>query len=191
MCRWVLLTVTGIAVFIACMALADEAAGSKAPTFERADAETIRMHVRQILSEPDFAPRKTFWQWLSGKFSKWEKPDLHVGSGVATIIRSIVIIWALLTLVAILIHAIWTLRVLIWPGAIRRSDPGKPGSEAVTITSFDELYKMAQALAEKEAFYDAISVLMVAMLRLLDSIGTLHFHESKTNGDYVREYPSG
>ena len=50
---------------------------------------------------------------------------------------------------------------------------------------------MAQTLAEKGAFFEAISVMMVALIRLLDSIGVVRFHESKTNGDYVREYPSG
>jgi hypothetical protein len=190
-CGWVLLAMAGIATFAPRACFADEKALPVAWSFERADVDTIRMHTRQILSEPHLAPRKTFWQWLEEKFSKWEKPDLHMGSGWGKLIQSVFVIWAVLTLVAILIHVIWTACVLIWPGALRRNVTAAPGAEAIKITSFEELYKLAQALAEKEAFYEAVSMMMVAMIRLLDSIGIVHFHESKTNGDYLREYPSG
>lgn len=189
-CGWVLLAIAGITTFATRPCRADEIIQSETWQFERADVDTIRMHTRQILSEPNLAPRETFWQWLKEKFSKWEKPDLHMGSGWATLIWSVLVIWAVLTLVAILIHAIWTIRVLIWPGALRRNATGAQSSGTVKVTSFEELSGMARALAEKGAFFEAISVMMVAMLRLLDSIGIVHFHESKTNGDYVREYPS-
>ena len=190
-CGWLLLAIAGITAFVAPACRAEESAVPEAWQFERADANAIRLYTRQILSEPNLAPRKTFWQWLKEKFSKWEKPDLQVGSGWGKLLWSVLVIWAVLTLVAILVHAIWTVRVLIWPSALRRNATGAPSSETVPIISFEELYKTAQALAEKEAFYEAISMMMVAMLRLLDSIGIVHFHESKTNGDYVREYPSG
>ena len=35
--------------------------------FERSGADTIRTEVRSILSEPRFAPRRTFMQWLADK----------------------------------------------------------------------------------------------------------------------------
>ncbi len=37
--------------------------------------------------------------------------------------------------------------------------------------------------------FAAIGVLLVALLRRLDALKVLHFHKSKTNGEYVREYP--
>jgi hypothetical protein len=188
-CGWVLLAIAGITAFATHSCRADKIIRPEAWQFERADVDTIRMHTRQILSEPDLAPRKTFWQWLTEKFSKWDKPDLRVGSGWSKLIWSIFVVWAILTLVAILIHALWTVRVLIWPGGPHDNATVAPGSESVKITSFEELYEMARTLAEKEAFCEAISVMMVAMLRLLDSIGIVRFHESKTNGDYIREYP--
>jgi Domain of unknown function (DUF4129) len=190
-CGWVLLSVAGIAAFAVRPGRADETARPEARQFERADADTIRMYTRQILSEPDLVPRKTFWQWLQEKFSRWEKPNWHVGSRWATLIWRIFVIWAVLTLLAILIHAVWTIRLLIWPSAVRSHAPSAPGSGPAKITSFDELYKTAQAMAARGAFCEAISMMTIALLHLLDSIGIVRFHESKTNGDYVGEYPSG
>ncbi|NQT20660.1 MAG: DUF4129 domain-containing protein, partial [Planctomycetes bacterium] len=34
-----------------------------------------------------------------------------------------------------------------------------------------------------------IGLMMVALLRWLERADVLRFHQSKTNGDYVREYP--
>jgi hypothetical protein len=48
-----------------------------------------------------------------------------------------------------------------------------------------------QWLADHNLFRQAISVMMLVLLRGLDRAGTLRFHRSKTNGDYVGEYPAG
>jgi hypothetical protein len=148
------------------------------------------MHTRQILSEPDMAPRKSFWQWLWAKFSRWEKPDISLGPRLAKVILWVVIIWCVLTLLAILAHLIWTLILFVRPDVSRQKVTGGPGSEHVKSMSFDELYERARKLAEKGAFTEAMSFMIVALLRLLDSLGTIRFHESKTNGEYIREYPA-
>lgn len=189
-CRLLLLIITGIISFSPRLSRADEIAIEGISQFDRADVETIKMHTGQILSEPALASRKTFWQWLGDKFSRWKRPNLDLGSGWATFIRSVILIWCVLALLAILAHLIWTIRLLVWPNRHRQNAITGSSSIAVKITSFEELYKMAQELAEKGAFAEAISLLILALLRLLDSVGTIRFHESKTNGDYVREYPS-
>jgi hypothetical protein len=190
-CRWALLIIAGMVSFSSPLSRADEITLPAVWQYDRADIETIKMHTRQILSEPALAPRTTFWQWLWEKFSRWEKPDFHLGSDWAKLIWSVTFIWCVLALLAILTHLIWTIYLLIWPNRRRRNRTAGPGVEPVKSTSFDDLYRTAQALAEKGAFSEAIGVMMVALLRLLDSAGIVRFHESKTNGDYVREYPSG
>ena len=189
-CRLLLLIIAGIVSFSPRMSRADEVARREISQFDRADVDTIKMHTRQILSEPDLAVSKTFWQWLAGKFSKWKRPQINLRSGWAKLIVWILFIWCVLTLVAILAHLIWTVGLLVWPNTHRQNVISGSGSERVRSMSFEELYERARELAEKGAFAEAISFMIVAMLRLLDSVGTIRFHESKTNGDYVREYPS-
>jgi hypothetical protein len=182
--------IAGIVSFSPHLSRGDEAGPGGTSQFDRAEVETIRMHTRQILSDPDLAARTTFWQWLGGKFSKWEKPDFKLGSGWTKFILWVLIIWCVLTLLAILAHLIWTVRLLVWPNSHRQNTMGGSSHEPLKNMSLEELYKRVQKLAEKGAFAEAISVMIVALLRLLDSVGTIRFHESKTNGDYVREYPS-
>ena len=189
-CRLLLLIIAGIVSLSPRVSRADEVAGREISQFDRADVDTIKMHTRQILSEPDLAARKTFWQWLGGKLPKGRLPSLNLRSGWAKFIVWILLIWCVLTLVAILAHLIWTVGLLVWPNTRRQDVMSGSGSERVRSMSFEELYERARELAEKGAFAEAISFMIAALLRLLDSVGTIRFHESKTNGDYVREYPS-
>jgi hypothetical protein len=189
-CKLLLLITAGILSALSSLSRADETAIIRTSPFERADVETIKMHTRQILSEPALASRKTFQQWLLEKFSKWKRPEFDLGSGWATLIWSVILIWCILTLSAILVHLIWTIRLYIRPNSHRKKTASGAGSKQVRITSFEELYIIAKELADKGAFSEAISAMLAGLLRLLDSLGTLCFHESKTNGDYIREYPS-
>jgi len=188
--RLLLLIIAGIISFSPHFSRADEVAHAETFQFDRADIDTIKMHTRQILSEPDLAARKTFWQWLWGKFSKWEKPDIPWAPGFAKIVLWILLIWCVLTLVAILAHLIWTVALFVRPNSHRQQVTAGSDSGRVKSMSFEELYERARALAENGAFVEAMSFMILALLRLLDSVGTLRFHESKTNGDYIREYPS-
>ncbi|UCE47661.1 MAG: DUF4129 domain-containing protein, partial [Phycisphaerales bacterium] len=110
--------------------------------------------------------------------------------GLAKCVLWILLIWCVLTLVAILAHLIWTVALFVRPSTHRQKVTGGSGPERVRSMSFEELYERARELAEKRAFAEAVSFMILALLRLLDSVGIIRFHESKTNGDYVREYPS-
>lgn len=169
---------------------ADEFAAERATRFDRVDAETIKMHTRQILSEPALASRTTPWQWFRERLGRWRGPHLELGSGWATFAWYVILIWCILTLLAIFVHLIWTIRLVIWPNARGQNATAGPGSEPVETISFEELCKIARELAEKGAFCEAISTMILGLLCWLDSTGTIRFHRSKTNGDYVREYPS-
>lgn len=186
----VVLILAGVVFSLPVLLQADVVEQPGSSQFDRVDVETIKIQTNQILSEPSFSPRKTFWQWFSEKFSRWKGPRFDFGPGWSTFILSIIIIWCVLTLIAILIHLIWTLHLLIWPNRNSFVSMEGAGSESVKVTSFEELFKIARELAKKEAFREAISILIVALLRWLDFRGIVRFHESKTNGDYAREYPS-
>lgn len=188
--RFLLLLITGILFSPSEVLQAYEVKQQRTSQLNRADAETIKLLTHQILSEKDFAPRKTFWQWLEEKLFKLKGPKFNLGQGWTTIICWIIIIWCILTLIAILIHFIWTICVLIRTNVNSSDIKSTKGSQSVKVTSFEELYKMTQELAKNGAFHEAISMMTIALLRWLDSINIVSFHESKTNGDYFREYPS-
>ena len=74
----------------------------------------------------------------------------------------------------------------------RASDPDVPraGYTRGRPGSYDELIKEMRELAGRGAYRKAIGLMMVALLHWLEKADVLRFHQSKTNGDYVREYPS-
>jgi hypothetical protein len=187
--RILILAGVGIAFLSPAVSNADETSVQKVSQFYRADPETIKMHTRQILSDQNFVPNKTFMQWLGEKFFRWKGPKLHLGQRWGKFILWFITFWCLLSLLAILIHFIYTLSLLIRTNSRFSIDMRSSGSKKVKITSFEELYKKAQELAGNNSFREAISMMMAALLRLMDSRKIISFHDSKTNGDYIRECP--
>lgn len=187
---FVIFMIAGVLSLSSALSYEDKSPGPEASHFDRADVGTIRAYTHEILSDPDFAPETTFWQWLMGKFSKWRGPKLNLGPGWTAFLLWLLFIWCVLTLVAILIHLVWTVCLLVWSNRGSKTVPnGSGGSKKGA--SFEELYRMTRELAEKGAFSEAISMMIAALLRWLDYKKVVRFHESKTNGDYIREYPSG
>ncbi len=186
----ILSVIAGISLTLLASIYAAESVSSIAGQYERADVKTIKMHTGQILSDPKFAPRKSFVQWLGEKFSGWEGPKLDIGEGWTTFFVYLLIIWCLLTLVAIFIHFIWTIALLLRTNTQYRSTSKVLRSDPTRALSLEELYRLAKQYADNKSYRQAISVLMIAMLRMLDSFNIVSFHESKTNGDYIREYPA-
>ncbi|HSW02439.1 MAG TPA: DUF4129 domain-containing protein [Sedimentisphaerales bacterium] len=183
-----LLLVTGTA--LATVVSARDASADRILQYERPDAQAIKDHTRQILSDPQFAPRKTFAQWLQEKLRRWDRPDVRLPRGIGTFLLWAVIAWCLLTLLAIFIHLLWT----IWVLFRRPQTSGIPleaeGSVLYERWSFEQLWQKSQDLAQRGAYRDAAGVLLLALLRRLDASRVLRFHTSKTNGEYLREYPA-
>lgn len=162
--------------------------------FERSDAETIRAHTREILSDPQFAPRKTLLQWLSEKLSAWKGPTGKWdpwSRGWRSILFWIFLIWGTATILFILGHMGWTLAVFL-RGRFRggRFSLRQPRFRREHAASYHDLLLAMRRRAEQGAFRDALGIMMVALLHWLDEAAVLRFHPSKTNGDYVREYPA-
>lgn len=160
-----------------------------AAQYERPDAQAIKDCTRQILADPQFAPRKTFAQWLQEKLRRWDRPDIDLPRGVGAFLMWAITAWCVLTLLAILAHFAWTLWVLVrrpqGPGIVTGSD----GSALYEHLSFEQLWQKARELAQRGAFREATGVLLIALLRRLEAVDVLRFHASKTNGEYLREYP--
>jgi Domain of unknown function (DUF4129) len=160
------------------------------PPFQRAEAAVIQSTVRSILADPRYAPRQTFWQWLGQQLSSWKGPDLRLPHALASALSAIFIVWCVAALLAILAHMIWTLATLyrsqrLSPGRVaglERFGGGKP-------LSYEELLGRMRALAGKGAYREALGAMMLALLWRLDAARLVAFHPSKTNGDYVRDYP--
>jgi hypothetical protein len=157
--------------------------------FERPSAETVRTTADQILSESRFSERWSLWQWLREKLLSGMDLDWSFNSTFWRVVGWIVVTWCGLTLVAILAHLIWTIWTLVGGSSWRRgASPRdahfrKPGQ-----LSCHQLVGKMRQLAEDGQYRQALAVMMLALLRRLEELGAVSFHESKTNGDYVREY---
>ncbi|NQT21508.1 MAG: hypothetical protein HQ592_17520, partial [Planctomycetes bacterium] len=110
--------------------------------------------------------------------------------GPGDVIFWIVFAWCVIALLAILGHAVWTVVVMVRArGLSSYPDISPAGRARARPGSYDELIKQMRELAGRAAYREAIGLMMVALLRWLERADVLRFHQSKTNGDYVREYP--
>jgi len=162
--------------------------GVPARGYERAEAETIRTHLQEILADPRYAPHKTFGQWLMERLARWGAPRMP--RGMREFFFWFLLIWCLLTLAAILAHLGWTIWLLLRP---QRSSPAAKLSEDAAqyeTASFEQLWERSAELARAGSFRAALGILLLALLRQLEARKVLRFHRSKTNGEYVREYPA-
>jgi hypothetical protein len=184
-----------VGVTLALMLLGSTAAGPRVRTasasapadYARADTETIRSHLEDILSDPQFAAHKTFWEWLTEKLRRWGGP--HLSPEWGRFIAWAVAAWCLLSLLAILGDLAWTIWLLARPqrSSVAPELPG--GSEKYETATFEQLWERSAELARAGQYRIAIGMLLLALLRRLDALKVVHFHKSKTNGEYVREYP--
>jgi len=145
--------------------------------------------VQDILADPRYAPRKTFVQWLLESLSRIHKPD-QPASGWQEVLWWIVLIWCGLTVIAIVGHILWQVASLlgIRIGGRLRGTRAR-WARAPRPESLEQIQARVRELAARGAFREAVSVMMLALVRWLEHAGLLAFHNSKTSGDYVREYP--
>jgi hypothetical protein len=168
--------------------LATVAPRIQSDSYERPEAQVIRAKLNEIRSERRLTPRKSFAQWLAEKFAAWRGPwHSWQGSWVKTLMW-VFLIWAVITLLFILGHLIWTVKALAGMGlAGGARAAGARRVVAGRRISSDELRAQALQMARNGAHREAVGLLMMALLLQLDEAGILRFDPSKTNGDYVRE----
>jgi hypothetical protein len=181
-----LLLAVGVALTAAAPA---KAASNRSTQYERPDAKTIKDHAQQILSDPQFAPHMTLRQWLAEKLKRWNRINIHLPRGIATFLFWAVTVWCVLTLLAIFAHFVWTIGMLAGRPKNQGAAAGRDGSKVYERMSFEQLWDRSRELAQRGSYRDAAGVLLQALLRRLEASRVLRFHASKTNGEYLREYP--
>jgi hypothetical protein len=150
----------------------------------------VRALTREILADPAFAPRQTFLQWVSERFSGLSAPDIPWNSTLAHVVWWGVIIWCTLTVIAIAAHVAWTARQGLPRGKAVRVQGLDQASPAPEPLSFRQLTEQICRYGEAGSFAEAVPLMMRALLRRLTEQGLLHEQPGKTNGDYLRELPS-
>jgi hypothetical protein len=159
-----------------------------AASFERPPADEIQSTADAVLADPRYRPHKTLMQWLMEQMQGWRGPDLDFSKGWLAVLYWVFIAWLVLAGVASLVHIAWTLFTMLRPAAVvparRRGPPGLP--EHLRLPC-DALMGMAREAAASGDYRTALHWLMLALLRSLADRGLIALHQSKTNGDYVRE----
>lgn len=152
--------------------------------FVRPDPETIHHEIDKILDDPRFAQRvspfKRLKVWLNDLLS-----ELRLGGRTIWII---VIVWGGLALVAVIVHIAYHARLALRKPRHKASGLEFDDFERLKDKPYAELLAIMRRRAAKGRFREAIGVMMLALLRWLDDEELVMFHQSKTNGDYVREY---
>jgi len=172
------------------------ACAASAPTEAppRPDAETIRAETENILAGPPFIERRSLVEsiidWFIEKLRAWEGPSLGGAGGWLSVLQWIILTWCVATLVAILAHFVWTLVTVIRSRRAGRFGGFRHGAAAAFAeASIGELEQWRDRLAREGRFREAVAVMLLLLLRHLEACDLLRFHASKTNGDYVREFP--
>lgn len=156
--------------------------------FERPHAQVIKDQAQDILSRPEYRPRRTALEWLSDMFHSWA-PKMRIRSRWVSVLFWIIMVWCVLTLLAILAHFVWTAALFV--GAKQKAGLAfleGPSAHCHFEKSYEELLQMASECALKQQYREAIAFQTLAAIKWLDSLKILSFHEAKTNGDYLREY---
>ncbi len=155
--------------------------------FRRPEPSVLREQVRDILDDAEFHPRQRFWTYLWMKLAQWLFPRIG-GGPLGTVLGWIFSIGAILGLLFVLGLLV---RVLIQGSSWRRRGGRAPtvATEAYAPQRWEDLARQMRQLAEQGRFREATAAMMGLLIRWLDEAKIVHFQESKTNGDYVREYP--
>ncbi len=161
--------------------------------FQRPDPDTVRSEARDILSHRRFAPRvslfERFVQWLREKLPWLKLPALGDGS-VAAVITLVLLGVGAIVLVALIAYGVHWLVLYLRGERGKGFHAGPVRFERAADRSFAALCRTMRELAEQGRYRDAIGVMMGALLHRLDDAEMVAFHDSKTNGDYVVEFPA-
>lgn len=90
-------------------AAGDAASGDRSEPvrFDRPQPPVVRAELEKILSDPQFAPRKSVWQRIWEKLLGWRRSGLSFGGGWGEFLFWFITAWCVLTLLAIFGHMIW------------------------------------------------------------------------------------
>lgn len=158
------------------------------------DRAEIRSVVREVLSDPEISrasvERESTLSWLWGfvrRFVAWLRGWF---AALPPLLAIVLIIWMVLTLLAILGHLSYVVFTQFGRGgASKPATQGVKGGKLYGIQELEFNNVRAEAMARLGAgdWPAAVRYLYVASILWLDRIGHIRFRESKTNRDYVVE----
>ena len=187
-CVFLVLLVASGAIATSVFAQGDpSAAGSSAP-----GAESVRAAVRNVLSQPEFrhihadpAAESNWWKEKIDDFFSWIRTWAW---GLPGWLLWLLIIWMLLTLVAILVHFVYTISQQFGGGRrVWRTDQRTGRVYNFNRLDLDMVRRAAQQHIEAGNWTMAVRLLYMAAILWLDQRGLVAFREHKTNHDYIRE----
>lgn len=162
-----------------------------APALHSSEHQRARAAVEQVLAEPEFADLNPdagppWWvEWLKPVFEAIR--DFF--AGLPDWLFWVVIVWMILTLVAIALHLVWVLIGTLGGGGATPPERRPHAGQMLGIADleFDSVYDRAQQLLQAGDWAAAVRYLYVATLLWLDRSGRVRFRPSKTNRDYLSE----
>jgi hypothetical protein len=186
------------AALLAGLSVAGSAAvAARAQDNQRAtELQTYHKHARkvvgEVLSGSEFAESKSsdslakVWEGVKGAFCKLR----NLAGSLPRWLAIVVLIWALATLVAILVHLAYVIG-----GAVRKRDSQRPAAVSATPCELHGVEDLDAERAQVEArrriaagdWTGAVRYLYVTAILLLDRAGLVRVRPGKTNYDYVRE----
>jgi hypothetical protein len=165
--------------------------------------DRARSAVRDVLAGGEFADLH------SDPYAVWRRISAWIGSlfeGIGNALSGLhdsipwlywtLVTWMVLTLVAILVHLIYTLVALV--SETKRTDPAAQGRDKIAgellgiqDLDFDRVYAEARRLLTVGEWAAATRYFYVAAILWLDRQGAIVFKRSKTNADYIAELALG
>ena len=152
----------------------------------------IKDTTEQVLKRPEF--KEVAKSGFLNKIDRWfssvfDGIDVPGNSGVINFIVKLVVIWCVITLLAILAHFIWALYVTFSSSGIgsRTAKFDESFAESTYKMTVEDLLAEMEKCLEAKDYAGALSYLTVSLLKRVDSFGFIKLHPSKTNGDYLRE----
>ena len=157
--------------------------------------QVMAMREFRNLSEDENRLLKAIAEWLEGFLGG----IVNAIGGLPSWLWWLVVVWMLLTLVAIFAHMVYSLVVLLrGSSAAAPASPGAAGSAGEWLgigdLEFGSVYAEAQRLLASSDWIGATRYLYVAAILWLDHQGRIAFQRSKTNHDYLgelAEHPTG
>lgn len=192
-------------------------AGLAGDTWSRPEPRTVRQQADRVLADPRFSRRMGLAEWVRQQFQRrpQTRPQPYsggggggggpaggwdIGPGLAEFLRFL----AIGICVAAVAVALYFLLAVIVRGLAGRSrrrhrsradadgqgQPARAADEPPVSEELAELFAAARALAEAGEILQAVGLLMRGGLRWLDGRRLVRYEQSKTTGQYVREFPS-
>ena len=156
-------------------------------------AARVQQAVDRVYARPEFQPaRRSGWsEWLLGQLGRalhWigERVDWLRGlQETAPVVFWLIIVWLVVTLVALLGHLVWTAVKVARMGEDQPTPGAGPARQKPR--SAADWEAEAARLAAEGRLREAAAALYQSLLLRLDGLGVVRFDSSKTPGDYRRE----